>query len=152
MASVNKQSCPTCGQAVNPRKVSMGTHHVGALLKVGLWLKREHRSTAKMSEFKPLLSHPQYSTFNELKHFMPWIVTGEAALYSFDLDALERVFAGDEKVCIEYEVDRIGERKRTQTKFGTLRDAKHLKSFLDENNQYVAQYVGSRGTNQGSLL
>lgn len=104
-----------------------------------------------MTEFRGILSQVQYAKFNEWRHFAPYAVKGNGGTYEFDQKYIKGIFQGDE-ICIEYEVDPLRPEGRKQTKFGTIRDARGAKEFLNENGEYVAQYLGQVQTNQGSLL
>lgn len=148
--SEHKQTCPTCGQSVNLRRIKLGKHHVQALLKIGIFLKQNNVTAATMAEIKPHLTSVQYSTLNQLRKFEPSIIYGKRGTYEFDVAALRELFRGG-KMCIEYHVDPLkGTTERVA--FGTVQDAKGVIEFLDENNQFVAQYIGRSETKQGAPL
>lgn len=151
MASENRQTCPTCHQTVNTRRVVLRKGHVQALLKVALWLKKNNRTSAKMTELRTVMTQVQYATFNEWRHFAPYAVKGRGGNYEFDMVYLKAIFTGDE-ICIEYEVNKLRAEGRKLTRYGTISDAKGVREFLNENNEYVAQYVGKAEIEQGALL
>lgn len=135
-----KQICPTCHQTVNYRKVPLTKGQVGALLKIGLWLDRENRTSFRLFEVGDLLTKTQYATLNEVKKFIPHIVSGQAGSYVINRTRLKEMFSGAQ-ICIEYTVDPVMD-TITQSRFGTLRDAKNIKDFISDNDAYVVKYVG----------
>lgn len=138
--STGKQTCPTCHQSVNKRTVRLGKHHVQALLKIGLYIRKNGVKSARMVEIRPILSSIQYSTLNQWRHLEPEMVFGKRGVYDFDTDKMHAAFAGG-KICIEYQHDPLaGTTERTA--FGTMSEAKGVAEFLDEQQQYVAEYVG----------
>lgn len=138
--SKGKQACPTCHQSVNKRTVRLGKHHVQALLKIGLLLNKNGINNVRMVEIRPLLTSVQYATLNQWKFLEPEMVCGKRGFYEFDTKMMLDAFNGG-TVCIEYQHDPLtGSTERTV--FGTMKEAKGVAEFLDEQKQFVAEYVG----------
>lgn len=146
----NKQSCPTCGQSVNIRKIKLGKHHVEAMFKVWKYLKIVERSSAKMSELRGTLSSIEYATFNEWRKFAPHAVFGKRGTYDFDMRYLDDIIKRG-RVCIEIHVNPL-EKTYTMAAYGTIKDAKNVSEFLDDQQQFIAEYTGSGEVEQTSLL
>lgn len=151
MATINKQSCPTCGQSVNKKEENLNDVLVKALFTVVKYAQDRDMTEVKMKEIRPFISSQAYSRLSYLKKFLPEMVSGSRGVYEFNFKYLNEFFAGKRKVCIQYLHDPL-QQDITFTKYGFIEDVKSMKEFLDNNEEYVAMYRGRAETNQTALL
>lgn len=135
--------CPSCGQSVNKRKISLIKDMVTSLRKVYIWCAEHRRHEFRRREIKHLLL-----TENESAHFGDWVYFG-GILYKPDKGRgywgmnMERAKAfldgksAINTVCIKDPLTQTHE--LSEEKF--ISQIRGIETFLDENKDYVPEYL-----------
>lgn len=151
MSSDNKQACPTCGQSVNKREISLYSGLVKALYEVWQYCERNDKWTLSMKTIRSELTQIDYSRFNDWKRFEPDMVTGSRGLYEFDKELMRQTFTGSREVCTLVLKEPLASYYE-RVEFKNINDVPFLKSFLDDSMDYIARYRGTAEIKQGRLL
>lgn len=153
MPSINKQTCPTCGQSANKRIVKYSRPHLTAMLKIWRWMKKTGRSSATTKELKAGLTHVEYARLGEWKMFAPEAVFGKKGEWSLNMAVMDEIVKGNRRFNTVIEIDPLDrDRRFSVIESGTIRDAKNITEFLDQNEQFIAEYTGRVDLTQGALL
>jgi hypothetical protein len=143
MATLNKQSCPTCGQSVNEREIALFSGMVRSLLRIMLWCEKEGRYEFSRKEIKHLLKKD-----SEIAHFGDWILFGGLVYrpegrgkghYGINKQRAEDFFAGRTQIPTVIWKNPLNGELRPE-KYRTINEIPALTTFLDEAGEYVAKY------------
>lgn len=145
MVTINKKSCPTCGQSTNDRQISLFAGMVDALFRVWKWCREKNRHEFTRKEIKHL-----FEDENQTARFGDWVLFGglvykpgnQKGHFGLNMERCNAFFAGKLEIPTELQKNGItGE--LTITKKGTLGRVKKLRAFLNENLDYIVKYKDS---------
>lgn len=153
MPAINKCECPTCGRSINKREIALFSGMVKALFKVWKWCQEKRVHEFQRKEIKHL-----FRTENEVARFGDWVWFGGLIYkhgkgrYGFNIERTKKFFAGELEIPIRIYKDPLsGEIEKAD--YRTIKGIPHLIEFLDENNEYIAQYGSPRnGDSVGKTL
>lgn len=142
MSSINKQTCPRCGQSANERQIALFTGMVEALWQVWQWCEQKgvHEFTRK--EIKHLLK-----TDNQIARFGDWVLfgglvyrpDGRKGVYGINSQRVKDFFTGVLRIPRTlWKNPLTGEIK--QEDFSLISQIPNLKQFLDVNEEFIARY------------
>lgn len=146
MRTENKQCCPTCGQSVNKRAIQLYSGMVKILMRVHKWCVEKGVHEFRRKDISHLLSGD-----SERARFSDWILFGgliyrpegekKGGYYGMNMERVQAFLAGHLEIPTVILKDPLtGELEMTEKK--TIYQIPNLTDFLDENQQYVAQYTG----------
>lgn len=141
MQSVNREICPHCGQTINYHEVALVKTMVQALFRIYIIAKQSGKHEFKRKEIAQVLRSE-----TETARWGDWILFGAGMIYkptgkgSWGLN-MERVneFLTGKKI-IPIRVAKRGQDVKVLEQ-GTIHAVKGVSQFLDENKQYVVQYL-----------
>ena len=152
--TINKHSCPTCGQSVNPREIVLTRCLVDALRDVFAWCEREGRwLKVRRKEFKHCFTDETTSAnFAYWKAFAPDLVGAKEnkGYYDFDRQGIAQFLQGQSKVATRILRDPL-------TKIDTLEDYRAANEIpgigtqLTENDEFVVKYQDSAELTQDNV-
>lgn len=151
MPAINKQFCPTCGQSVNKREISLYKGLVSGLYRVWRYCEEHDTWTLNMKTIREVLGQVDYSRFNDWKRFEPEMVWGKRSEYNFNKGLMRQSFTGRRQVCVRMLKDPLTD-TLDRVEFDYLRNVPSLVGFLDDNEQFIAQYRDRVDLEQGALL
>jgi hypothetical protein len=141
MASKNIEKCPTCGQSVNTRQISLFKELIIGLLRVWAWCNQNDRHEFTRKEVKHLFKSENISArFGDLVYFGGLVYKQGKGNYGLNMERMSQFVAGryaiPTVVCKNPLTKEIthGEKK-------TINDIPSLKKFLDENGEYISKYI-----------
>lgn len=140
---INKHTCPTCGQSINEREISLYSGMVKSLARLYCRAKQrgEHEFTRKemVDIFK--------GSANEIARWGDWVYFGGLVYkpagkgtWGLNMERCSAFLSNNLEIAIRVSKDPIS-KQITTIERGTVRDIKNLSSFLDENQQYIAKYL-----------
>ncbi len=140
MPTINKQTCPTCGRAINQRVIVLFSGMVKSLFKVWQWCGEKGVHEFQRKEIKHL-----FKTENEVARFGDWVWFGGLIYktgkghYGFNIERTEKFFAGELEIPTKIYKDPLsGENEKAD--YRTIKGIPHLVDFLDENQEFIAKY------------
>lgn len=155
MPTINKQSCPECGQSVNEHEIVLNTALVKALFSVYKYCKEKNRHEWKRVEIDHLIPKGHvYGNFGYWQWFSTGLVyrptsyngrdlAGQGKGYwGFNLERIEEFFAGKRQVYMRIWKNPLkseGDNLRFEEP-GYIGDIPHISQFLDENKEFIVQY------------
>ena len=137
-----KHTCPTCGQSVNKRQIPFYTGMVKALLNVYVWCIQKDRHEFSKKEVKHLMSDVSSAVVAYWRWFggLVYNPDGSKGHYGINMTRCESFFNGVLEIPIEVWTDPLT-KKIELTRTATIGQIPHLKEFLDENQNYITQYM-----------
>lgn len=143
MATVNKQTCPTCGQSVNERQVSLFKGLVAALWSVFQYCAAHEVSTFRRKDVKNLFtSENQTTRFGDWIWFDPNLIRRDGLKkghYELNMARAADFFAGLVAIpTVVWKNPLTGEIKRECPLF--VYQIKGLSEFLIDNDEFVSVY------------
>lgn len=146
MSTINKQSCPTCGQSVNKRQISLFKGMVEALFGVYKWCKENNRHEFKKKDIEHLLSKSVQANFAYWRWFggLAYNPDNIQGHYGLNMERCEDFFTGKlsiPTVLLKNPLEEDDKIEKFEYKY--ISEIPHLSSFLDENKNFIAQYMGS---------
>lgn len=147
MGTINKKTCPCCGQTINNREVTLYSGMVKALLRVYYWCKQNGRHEFTRKEIKVLFK----GVDNEIARWGDWILFGNGMVYrpenrrgswGLNLDLVREFILKNRMIPTRVVIDReSGEVYKYDYK--TIDKIPNLKQFLDEAGEYIVKYIDS---------
>ena len=148
MATLNKQTCPTCGQSTNEREIALFSGMIPPLLRVLQWCEQHNTNEFEYKNIKHL-----FGTDNNVHtRFHDWIHFG-GILYKRDVDGktkghygmnMERArsfFAGRLSIVTRvWKNPLTGEYRKDEDSYRILHQIPHVSAFLNENMDYIVRY------------
>ena len=139
MPTLNRQSCPTCGQSVNEREISLFKGMVTALYEVWQWAEQHNITEFTRRDIKHL-----FKDENQIARFGDWLLFGllsseQKGHYKISLNRCRLFFAGKAQINATLYKDPIARTIRGENpKY--VHDIKGIAEFLDENDEFIVQY------------
>ena len=138
-----KERCPHCGSIIEERKISLFSGIVYTLKKVFQWARVNNQIEFQRKEVKFLIE-----TDNEIARFGDWIMFGGLVYrpsgkgkgwYGLNMERIEQFFAGKYEIPMTiWKNPMTNELKKED--YVTIDKIPHLRKFLDENQEFIAQY------------
>jgi hypothetical protein len=146
MPTLNKESCPTCGQSVNSREIALFSGMVQALWKVLRWCEDNNRTEFERKEIKHLFG----GNDNIIARFGDWIWFGNLVyrphgakkFYGLNLEACRAFFAGRLAIPVRVLRDPLSD-TYTTIESRTIREIPNLNEFLDGQREFISRYCGA---------
>lgn len=139
MPTINKQSCPTCGQSVNEREIGLFKGMVTALYEVWRWCEKNNVQDFTRKYIKHL-----FKDENQIARFGDWALFGlvrkEAkGKYTLSFNRVRSFFAGKMMIPTVAYKNPL-QRSIAFDNYKYVHEIKGLNEFLDENNDFIARY------------
>lgn len=155
MSSINKKTCPTCGQSVNEREINLFKGMVIDLWKVLRWCEENNKFTFHKKDIEHLLSKSVQANFAYWRWFGGLLYNPDdiAGHYGINRERADDFFSGNLEIPMTLYRNPLGKNlgeSLRKGKYGTIRDVPNLTKFLDEDENYIARYHS--GVSQKSLF
>ena len=154
---LDKEECPTCGQAVNWRQIPLTTSLVRCLFRIYQHCKQTGRHEFQRKEIDPILktNGTWYANFGYWKWwatgaiYTPLHTTGKKAgkskgrgWWGFNIDRMAEFFSGKTKVySVVYSRYKSDKKEYIKDRLCYINEIPDIKEFLDgEYNEYTVQY------------
>jgi hypothetical protein len=141
MPSINKKTCPTCGQTVNEQKITFASYQAYTIKKIHQWCKGVGRHEFQKKEIKHLINDVESANLAYLKWF-GLLYRPEGAphgTWGINLTRVEDFLAGRHPVyTVIWKNPLTGQLSFEDQRY--IHEIPHLKTFLDENDNYIAEY------------
>lgn len=142
MPTLNKQSCPTCGQSVNEREIALFRGMVDALWRVFKWCEEQHTHEFTRKDIRHLLGDE-----SSRAHFGDWILFGglvyrrekKKGHYGINRPRLLDFYTGKLAIPTRIYKNPLTKELRFDDE-RLIHEIPQLKNFLDEHNEYIAVY------------
>lgn len=142
MPTLNKATCPTCGQSVNEREIGLFSGMAEALFRVWKWCKEKNRHEFERKEVSHL-----FRGESEIARFGDWVFfgglvyrpTGKKGIYGINVERCDKFFAGQLQIPTVVYKNPLTKELRYDH-YGTLGQLKNLRDFLDENYEFIVKY------------
>ena len=153
MSSIQKHTCPTCGQSVNERSISLFDGMVETLWNVFQWCERKQVHEFVKKDVKHLITSDVVSA-----NFAYWRWFGGLAYnpddvqghYGLNMERCREFFANRLKIPTRLWKNPLmpeGERvKPDPDSYATCDNIPNLFEFLDRNKNYIARYREPQGS------
>lgn len=141
MITHNKQSCPTCGQSVNRRRINCTKAMVSALIKVREWCIANGRTEFSRAEIKHLFTtETETATFGDWVHFggMLYKPAGRGS-WGIHMDRATEFLAGRAAIKISVWHDPLA-KTYTPDRIGTIRDVKGISAYTNAAGDFIVEY------------
>lgn len=150
MPSLKKQSCPTCGQSVNERSITLYKGMVTTLWQVFQWCEQKHRHEFTKQDIKHLItSDVVSSTFAYWRWFggLAYNPDGIKGHYGLNMDRCADFFAGKLRIPTVLWKNPLkkGDEMIRPDEYRYIHEVPSLAGFLDVNNNYIAKYRNPQG-------
>ncbi len=137
---VNKQSCPVCGQSCNIRKITVFKGMVDALKDVFTWCRVNNTDKFSRKNIKHLLD-----TDNKIARFGDWEMFGLVKKsgkghYEISINRVGLFLGGKLRIPTVVYKDPLA-RRTGVGEYKLINEIKGLKDFLDDEMQFIAEYV-----------
>lgn len=142
MPTLNKQTCPTCGQSVNEREINMFKGMVVALFEVWKWCEEKDTDEFTRKDIKHL-----FKDENQIARFGDWVLFGmlertdAKGHYKISMNRCRFFFAGDMAINTTAIKNPLTKEIR-YTNPKKVTEIKGIGEFLDENDEYIVEYLG----------
>lgn len=140
MPTLNKETCPHCGQSINEREISLFKGMVDALFVVYTWCIQKGVNEFDRKDVKHLFKNENVSArFGDWVYFGGLVYKHGKGEYGLNLDRCEQFFLG--KIAIPSRITKhpiTGEIKKIEVK--TVKQIPSLLSLLDDYKQFIARY------------
>lgn len=153
MTTQHKHACPTCGQSVNPRQISLFEGMVVALWKVFKWCEERNRNEFQKKEIQHLLQ--QNSISGNFAYWRWWggglvySPNGKAGYYGLNMDRCKQFFTGQLAIPTIVYKDPLKPKDQQLSmpveEYKKIGEIPKLTQFLDENHEYIARYLPPQG-------
>ena len=133
--------CSCCGQKIKqPRVIKVDRSMVQALVIAFNWCKEKDRHEFKMAEIRHLLSHTQYSKFNDWIRISSGMVYPgpEKWVYGFNMERIEAFLQGEGTVH-DVIIDPIT-RDQTKGREFKIHEIRGLITLLNDSGIYTVEY------------
>lgn len=144
MAICNKQTCPTCGQSVNERQITLFSGMVTSLWRVFMWCHEHNKWEFQRKEIKHLFS----GSDNQIARFGDWILFGglvyrpegrSKGWYGIHRTRAFEFFTGKRSIPTSIWKNPLTKELKPED-YRTIGQIKSLENFIDENGEYIAKY------------
>ncbi len=140
--TVQKQSCPTCGQSVNQRYIALNKEMVRSLSQVLAWAKANDRLEFTRKEISHLLK-----TETEVARFGDWVYFGgilyrhhkQKGAWGIIIPRADAFLSGEMSIVLEVLHDPLT-KATTPTRHGYVGQVKSLSVSIDKDHNYVVEY------------
>lgn len=140
--SVHKQSCPTCGQSVNMRRIPCYKDMFTSLWNVFQWCERKQVHEFKKSDVKHLFTSDVVSSvFAYLRWFGGLVYSPDDVKghYGLNMERCREFFAGTLEIPTDVWTNPLtGEIEMND--YRTIDNMPKLTGFLDENQNFIVKY------------
>lgn len=140
MPTINKQSCPTCGQSVNQREIGLFSGMVTALQAVYKWCQEKDRYEFTHKDIKHLLKDD-----NQIARFGDWVMFGGLVYkngkgnYGLNKERCDNFFNNQYTIpTIIYKNPLTKELQKERYRY--FNQIPGLNKYLDQKKQFVARY------------
>lgn len=143
--TINKQTCPTCGQSANEREIALFSGMVESLFRVWQWCQEKNIHEFSRQEIKQFLLNE-----NESARWGDWIMFG-GLVYSikkghFGINGprVSDFFAGKLPIPATILKNPL-KPKGEQLLMGNpiyISEVPNITTFLDDNQEFITRYVG----------
>lgn len=139
---INKKTCPTCGQSVNPRQISLFLELVDSLRDVYNWCVTNKVTEFERKDIKHLLkSDSVIARFGDWIHFGEILTKDGKGKYKINMIYARAFLTNAMSIPTNVYHDPLtGEYEYEDKKY--LRQIKGLSYMLDENKEYIVEYRG----------
>lgn len=141
MPAIGKQSCPTCGQSTNKREISVYRGMVNMLYRVWQWCESTGvwHDIRSRDVFQFAANRNESVRFADWRTICPSLVGGRKGYYSFSQKNLRAFFTGKVRLaCTALKNPLTKEITRYDHRY--VHEVANLGEFLNENEEYIAQY------------
>lgn len=153
---INKQSCPTCGQSANKREIAPNSQDVSTLLAIYKFCLEKNRHEFKRDEFDHLIPRGHsYGNFAYWKWFGAGLVYTPVGLgkgyWGFNLERIAEFFKGKRQIYARIWNDPLQPTgaQRTEGEMVYIHEIRNIKTFIDENREWIVQYIGEAPSTLG---
>lgn len=146
MRSEGKQSCPTCGQSVNKRKIQFYSGMAVMIFKIRKYCQEKQTHEFRRRDIEHLLqSAGEKSRFSDLILFGGLIYRpegeGKGGYYGMNIERVDNFLAGRLAINTLILKDPLQHTlEHLEPRY--IHEIPNLTDFLDENRQYLAEYTG----------
>jgi hypothetical protein len=141
---IKKQVCPTCGQSVNEREISLFRELISAWIEVFKWCEEKNKFEFDRKQVKHLIRTDNIiARFGDLVWFGLVYKNGKAH-YGINRQYAIEFITGKRKVYTRvYKNPLTKEIKKYEEDCKFIHEFPKLGTLLDENKEYVARYFTS---------
>jgi hypothetical protein len=146
MATLHKETCPTCRQSINEREITLFSDLVKALWKVAQWCEQRDRSTFTRKEVKHLFTNENQSArFGDLVLFGSLVRRTRKGAYLIDRAAVDAFFSGRLRVpSVVHKNPLTGSVTVKQSAYIT--EIRNLSDLLTNDGEFIARYRASQAS------
>ena len=151
MPTIHKKSCPTCGQSVNRRKITLTKEMVATLIRLYHWCGENRRHEFSRKDIKELIvGDVEIATFGNWIYFggLFYRPQGEHHLkghWGLNMKRAKAFIRGEHPInTVAWKDPLTGEVELSEKQY--IYQVKGVSSHLDENYQFVAEYEDLEST------
>jgi hypothetical protein len=140
----NKITCPTCGQSVNARIITLHKIMVKSLIQVWWWCQKSNRHEFKRKDINPIL---EKNGTTVTANWGNWVYFGGLvykpdgkASWGLNMDRVGQFIRGDLSIPTKVSKNPLT-REIVKFDYKTIREIPSLNQYLDDNRQYIVQYL-----------
>jgi len=159
MVIVNKRVCPTCGQSINDREITLFRGMIDALFVVWKWCKEQGVYEFSRKQVKHLFKgENQTARFGDLIYFGGLVYRLEFGIhinskgyFGINIERCNQFFAGLYKIPTSVWKNPLNG-EITLSDYKMLGQIKKLRDFLNENMEYIVKYRENYMADHGQLF